>query len=168
VGTAYLSLGSNQDALLHLPRALAELRDRFGALRVSPLYRTPAVGFDGPEFLNAAVAMESDLEPVELDAWLHALEDEHGRRRDVPRFSDRPLDIDIVFYDQRVLRGPGNLEIPRPELRHAFVLKPLVDLAPDFTVPGDGRTLAQLWNAHSERERPPQTVPWPEKQGCRE
>jgi 2-amino-4-hydroxy-6-hydroxymethyldihydropteridine diphosphokinase len=161
VGTAYLSLGSNQDALEHLPRALEELRARFGALRVSPLYRTPAVGFEGPDFYNAAVALESELEPVELDAWLHALEDAHGRRRDVPRFSNRPLDIDIVFYDQRVLRGPGNLEIPRPELRHAFVLKPLADIAPDFTVPGDGRTLAQLWNEHSERKRPPPAVDWP-------
>jgi 2-amino-4-hydroxy-6-hydroxymethyldihydropteridine diphosphokinase len=161
VGTAYLSLGSNQRALEHLPRALEELGARFGKLLVSPLYRTPAVGFEGPDFYNAAVALESDLEPVELDAWLHALEDAHGRRRDVPRFSDRPLDIDIVFYDQRVLRGPGNLEIPRPELRHAFVLKPLADIAPDFEVPGDGRTLAQLWNEHPDRDRPPPALAWP-------
>jgi 2-amino-4-hydroxy-6-hydroxymethyldihydropteridine diphosphokinase len=168
VGTAYLSLGSNEQPLEHLPRALRELRARFGTLRVSPLYRTPAVGFDGPDFLNAAVILDTDMEPAELDAWLHALEDAHGRRRDVPRFSDRPLDIDIVFYDQRVLRGPGNLEIPRPELRHAFVLKPLADLAPAFTVPGDGRTLAQLWNAHAERERPPQAVAWPPEAGCQE
>ena len=161
MGHAYLSLGSNQRALEHLPRALGELSARFGELQVSPLYRTPAVGFEGPDFYNAAVLLESDLEPVALDAWLHALEDAHGRRRDVPRFSDRPLDIDIVFYDQRVLRGPGNLEIPRPELRHAFVLKPLADIAPGFIVPGDGRTLAQLWNAHPEHERPPPTVPWP-------
>ena len=166
MGTAYLSLGSNQHALDHLPRALAELRTRFGELRVSPLYRTPAVGFEGPDFYNAAVVLESDLEPVELDAWLHALEDAHGRRRDVPRFSDRPLDIDIVFYDQRVLRGPGNLEIPRPELRHAFVLKPLADIAPGFTVPGDGRSLAQLWNEHPEGNRPPPSFDWPESGGA--
>jgi 2-amino-4-hydroxy-6-hydroxymethyldihydropteridine diphosphokinase len=144
-----------------LPRALDELRARFGELRVSPLYRTPAVGFEGPDFLNAAVLMESDLEPEPLDAWLHALEDAHGRRRDVPRFSDRPLDIDIVFYDQRVLRGPGHLELPRPELRHAFVLKPLADLAPGFTVPGDGRTLAQLWQSHPGHASPPERVAWP-------
>jgi 2-amino-4-hydroxy-6-hydroxymethyldihydropteridine diphosphokinase len=168
MGTAYLSLGSNQQPLEHLPRALRELRARFGELRVSPLYRTPAVGFEGPDFLNAAVLLETDMEPEELDAWLHALEDAHGRRRDLPRFSDRPLDIDIVFYDQRVLRGPGNLQLPRPELRHAFVLKPLADLAPGFIVPGDGRTLAQLWNAHSEHGRPPQTVEWPAQAGCRE
>ena len=167
MGTAYLSLGSNQQPLEHLPRALAELRARFGAVRVSALYRTPAVGFEGPDFLNAAVILETSLGPAGLNDWLHALEDAHGRRRDVPRFSDRPLDIDIVFYDQRVLRGPGHLEIPRPELRHAFVLKPLVDLAPGFTVPGDGRTLAQLWNAHPEHDRPPATVDWPADEGCR-
>jgi 2-amino-4-hydroxy-6-hydroxymethyldihydropteridine diphosphokinase len=150
MGLAYLSLGSNQDPERHLPRALDELRARFGALRASPWYRTPAVGFDGPDFVNGAAIVESDLDPVALDAWLHALEDAHGRRRDLPRFSSRPLDIDIVFYDQLVLRGPGHLEIPRPELRHAFVLKPLADIAPEFHDPLGGKTLAQLWAAHPE------------------
>ena len=163
--TAYLSLGSNQQPLEHLPRALAEMRAHFGRLRVSPLYRTPAVGFEGPDFLNAAVILETSLGPEVLDDWLHALEDAHGRRRDLPRFSDRPLDIDIVFYEQLQLRGPGNLEIPRPELRHAFVLKPLADLAPEFRVPGDGRTLGELWRAHPEFAQPPETVPWPDAAG---
>ena len=151
MGTAYLSLGSNLDALEHLPRALEELGARFGKLLVSPLYRTPAVGFEGPDFYNAAVVLHTDLEPEELDAWLHALEDAHGRRRDVPRFSDRPLDIDIVFYDDVVFRGPGNLQVPRPELRHAFVLQPLAEIAPDFRDPVSGRTLAQLWAEHPDR-----------------
>jgi 2-amino-4-hydroxy-6-hydroxymethyldihydropteridine diphosphokinase len=161
VALAYLSLGSNQDAEAHLARAARELRERFGELRLSPLYRTPAVGFEGADFLNAAAIVETDLDPVALDAWLHALEDAHGRRRDVPRFSDRPLDIDIVFYDDIELQGPGNLQIPRPELRHAFVLKPLAELAPDYRVPGDGRTLEQLWRAHPEHDSPPQALPWP-------
>jgi 2-amino-4-hydroxy-6-hydroxymethyldihydropteridine diphosphokinase len=159
--TAYLSLGSNQDPEAHLARAARELRERFGDLRLSPLYRTPAIGFEGADFLNAAAIVETELDPLALDAWLHALEDAHGRRRDLPRFSDRPLDIDLVFYDQLVLKGPGHLELPRPELRHAFVLKPLVDLAPDFRVPGDGRRLAELWEAHPEHARPPLALPWP-------
>ena len=161
--TAYLSLGSNQQPLEHLPLALAQLEARFGQLRVSPLYRTPAVGFEGPDFLNAAVIIDTSLGPAGLNDWLHALEDAHGRRRDVPRFSDRPLDIDIVFYENLQARGAGNLEVPRPELRHAFVLKPLYDLAPDFRVPGDGRTLAELWRAHPEFASPPATVPWPDE-----
>jgi 2-amino-4-hydroxy-6-hydroxymethyldihydropteridine diphosphokinase len=147
---AYLSLGSNQDAERHLRQALRELHARFGAVIVSPVYRTAAVGYAGPDFLNCAAIIESDLDPVALDAWLHALEDAHGRRRDQPRFSDRPLDIDIVFFDDLVMRGTGNLQIPRPELRHAFVLQPLADIAPDFRDPQSGMPLATLWSQHAD------------------
>jgi 2-amino-4-hydroxy-6-hydroxymethyldihydropteridine diphosphokinase len=142
---AYLSLGSNVDPDVHLARAIDELRERFGDVVVSDWLRTPAVGFTGPDFLNAAAIVETDLDIVELDAWLHQLEDAHGRRRDVPRYSDRPLDIDIVFFDDRVFRGPGNLQVPRPELQHAFVLAPLAQIAPGFRDPVSGRTLAELW-----------------------
>ena len=148
---AYLSLGSNLEPERHLARAVEELRARFGDVVVSDLLRTPAVGFEGPDFLNAAAIIETDLGIVELDAWLHALEDAHGRRRDVPRFSDRPLDIDVVFYDDMIFRGPGNLQVPRPELQHAFVLRPLAEIAPDFRDPVSGRTLAQLWAEHPDR-----------------
>jgi 2-amino-4-hydroxy-6-hydroxymethyldihydropteridine diphosphokinase len=143
---AYLSLGSNLDAERHLEQAVGELRERFGEVIVSPWLRTPAVGFEGPDFLNGAAIVDTDLGIVELDAWLHALEDAHGRRRDVPRFSDRPLDIDIVFYDDLVFRGPGNLQVPRPELKHAFVLQPLAQVAPGFRDPVSGKTLAELWD----------------------
>ena len=148
MGRAYLSLGSNQDPERHLPQAVEELRARFGAVIASPWYRTAAVGFEGPDFVNGAAILDSDLDPVALDAWLHALEDAHGRRRDQPRFSSRTLDIDIVFYDDLVLRGPGHLEIPRPDVRHAFVLKPLADIAPEFRDPVVGKTLAELWTEH--------------------
>ena len=161
MGTAYLSLGSNQDALAHLSRARAELEARFPGARFSPLYRTPAVGFDGADFLNAGAVIDSDLDVVALDAWLHGLEDAHGRRRDMPRFSDRPLDIDIVFFDALVFRGPGNLQVPRPELQHAFVQKPLVDLAPGFRDPASGHTLGELWEAHPGAAAPPLAVEWP-------
>ena len=80
--------------------------------------------------LNAAAVIDSDLDPQALNAWLHALEDAHGRDRSGPRFGDRPLDIDIVFYDALVLSGPGHLQLPRDELRHAFVLRPLAELDP--------------------------------------
>lgn len=144
---AYLSLGSNLEPLRHLAAALDELRARFGPLTVSPAYRTPAVGFDGPGFVNLAVGLDTELSPLALNDWLHALEDRHGRRRDVPRFSDRTLDVDIVFYDALVTEGPGHLQIPRDELRHAFVLKPIVDIAPDFVHPVSGRRMAELWDA---------------------
>ncbi len=149
---ACLSLGSNIEPEANLRSAIATLRARFGETRVSQVYRTRAVGFDGGDFLNAAAVVETDLEPEALDTWLHALEDAHGRDRSGPRFGDRPLDIDIVFYDDLVMEGAGSLRIPRPELRHAFVLKPLADIAPDFVDPKSGRTLAALWAHSPERE----------------
>ena len=151
-GRAYLSLGSNVEPERHLRSAIDALRARFGDVVLSPAYRTPAVGFDGPDFVNAAAIIDSDLEPQPLNDWLHALEDAHGRDRSGPRFSDRTLDIDIVLFDDRVLDGDGHLRIPRPELKHAFVLRPLADIAPDVVVPGTGRTLAQLWAAHPDRD----------------
>jgi len=142
---AWLSLGSNLEPERHLRAALVELRARFGAIVQSPTYRFPAIGFDGPDFLNLAVGIDTDLEPAALDAWLHALEDRHGRRRDGPRFSSRTLDVDIVLLGDRIVAGPGHLQIPRKELAEAFVLKPLVDIAPDLREPVSARTLAQLW-----------------------
>ena len=157
MGKAYLSLGSNVSPEQNLSAAVRALRERFGTLLVSPIYRTTAVGFDGPDFLNAAL-LDSDLGVHELNDWLHALEDAHGRDRSGPRFGDRPLDIDIVFFDELVTEGAGNLRLPRPELKHAFVLKPLVDIAPDFIDPLSGKTLAELWAQSPERGVPMQLV----------
>jgi 2-amino-4-hydroxy-6-hydroxymethyldihydropteridine diphosphokinase len=141
----YLSLGSNQEPHRYLRAALDELRARFGAVDVSPAYRSAAVGFDGADFINLAVGMDTDLSPTALNDWLHALEDRHGRRRDVPRYADRTLDLDIVLYDDLVTQGDGHLDIPRKELKHAFVLKPIADIAPALRHPVNGRTMAQLW-----------------------
>lgn len=141
----YLSLGSNQEPHRYLRAALDELRARFGTLDVSPAYRSASVGFDGADFVNLAVGMDTDLAPAALNDWLHALEDRHGRRRDVPRYADRTLDVDIVLYDDLVTQGPGHLDIPRKELKHAFVLKPIADIAPDLRHPVNGKTMGELW-----------------------
>ena len=158
----YLSLGSNLEPRRHLPAALRELRKHFGELLVSPAYRSTAVGFDGAEFVNLAAGLDTELSPAALNDWLHALEDRHGRRRDVPRYSDRTLDIDIVFYDDRVLDGPGHLQVPRNELQHAFVLRPIVDIAPEFRHPVSGQSMAELWAAFPAQAEPLRVESLPE------
>ena len=123
-----LSLGSNIDPERHLRLALDELRSMFGEAVVSPAYRTAAVGFDGAPFVNNAAAIRTTLPLEGLEAWLHALEDRHGRDRSGPRLSDRTLDVDVVFYGDHVLREGERVRIPRPELKHAFVLRPIACL----------------------------------------
>ncbi|MGV8922844.1 MAG: 2-amino-4-hydroxy-6-hydroxymethyldihydropteridine diphosphokinase [Thermomonas sp.] len=147
---AYLSLGSNIDAAVNLGSAISALRTRFGGMTLSQAYVFPAVGFDGCDFLNAAAIIDSDLDPHALNDWLHALEDAHGRDRGGPRYGNRTLDIDIVFYDDLVLEGPGHLQIPRDELQHAFVLKPLAEIAPDYVDPRSEKALHELWRTHPD------------------
>ena len=154
----YLSLGSNIEPETHLRAAIDALHAQFGDLHLSSVYRTQAVGFEGPAFLNLAIGLDTDWTPLQLDRWLHALEDKQGRRRDVERYSSRTLDIDIVLFGDQVVEGPGHLQIPRDELKYAFVLAPLVEIAPDAVHPGSRQTMAVLWNAHPQRDAPREIV----------
>ncbi|HET7063931.1 MAG TPA: 2-amino-4-hydroxy-6-hydroxymethyldihydropteridine diphosphokinase [Rudaea sp.] len=141
----YLSLGSNIGPGKNLRAAIGDLQAKFGRIVVSPAYRFPAVGFAGPDFVNLAVGIDTDLDAFALNDWLHALEDRHGRRRDVPRYSSRTLDIDIILYGHRVIKGAGNLEVPRAELMQTFVLQPLADIAPDALHPTLHKSIGELW-----------------------
>ena len=158
----YLSLGSNVEPKRYLPAAIAALREHFGDLVVSPAYRSKSVGFDGADFVNLAVGLDTGMSPEALNDWLHALEDRHGRRRDVPRYADRTLDIDIVLYDTLVIDGPGHLQIPRDELQHAFVLRPLADIAPHVRHPRSGMSMAELWAAFPAQREPLTVEPLPD------
>ena len=155
---AYLSLGSNVEPERHLRAAIDALRERFGDVVLSPVYRVPAVGFEGPDFLNAAAIIDSDLDPFALAGWLRELERDNGRLRTSVKFSDRTLDVDLVYFDDLVLDVP-DLQLPRPELRHAFVLRPLAEIAPDFVDPVRGVTLRELWGAHPDHDVPLVVVP---------
>lgn len=154
----YLSLGSNLEPQRYLRAAIAELREKFGDITVSPAYRSQSVGFDGADFINLAVGLDTTLSPDALNEWLHALEDRHGRRRDVPRYADRTLDVDIVLYETLVTCGAGNLQIPRKELQHAFVLCPMADIAPDLRHPLTGQSMAELWAAFPGGREPLELV----------
>jgi 2-amino-4-hydroxy-6-hydroxymethyldihydropteridine diphosphokinase len=142
---AYLGLGSNVDARANIHSGIAALRASFGEVALSPIYRAPAVGFSGDDFINLVARIETGLGPLELRDFLHALEDHYGRDRSQPKFSDRTLDIDILLYDDLYLLSPL-LEIPRDEiLTAAHVLRPLADLAPDLRHPVLRRGMAELW-----------------------
>jgi len=152
LSAVYLGIGSNVDAENHVRAGLSELRQKFGTVRISPVYRSTAVGFDGDDFLNLVACVETELQPLQLKQWLNELENRYGRLRDVAKFSDRTLDIDILLYDDLYVRLP-ELSLPRGEILHfAHVLKPLADLAPDLVHPVIRQTIAQLW-ADFEGER---------------
>ena len=154
MSTAYLSLGSNVNARSNIVAGITALREAFNNVRLSPAYQTRAVGFDGDDFINLTASIETTLQPLELKQFLNELEDRHGRARNVAKFSDRTLDVDILLYDDLYLVSPA-IEIPRAEIMvFTHVLKPLADLAPNLLHPVCGITIAEIWQAHSAKGTP--------------
>ena len=143
----FLSLGSNIEHQRYITAALDALADQFGRLLISSVYESVSVGFDGDNFYNLVVGIDTELSVGELSAYLKALEDQNGRRRDCPRFSARTLDIDILTYDNLIGTEDGIL-LPRQEiLDNAFVLWPLAELAPDERHPVVGVNYGELWRS---------------------
>ncbi len=141
----YLGLGSNLDAERHIAAGFAALRRQFGEVLCSPVYRSPAVGFSGDDFLNAAARIRTDWPVGRLKDWLTELENAHGRDRTQPKFSDRSLDIDILLHGDKGGEHDG-LFLPREEvLEYAHVLKPLADIAPGLRHPVTGLCFAEHW-----------------------
>jgi 2-amino-4-hydroxy-6-hydroxymethyldihydropteridine diphosphokinase len=141
VSVAYVGLGANlDDPARHVRGALDELAalPRTRLLRRSSLYRSAPVGYAAqPEFVNAVAALETALDPEALLAELQAIEARHGRRRSF-RDAPRTLDLDLLLYDDAV-RSTAALTLPHPRMHErAFVLAPLVEIAPEVAVPGRG------------------------------
>ena len=142
---AWLGLGSNVNADTHIRAGIRELEKDFENVTLSPVYASTAVGFEGDDFINLVARVETDMHPLDLRDYLRQLEDRFGRKRDVAKFSDRSLDIDILLYDDLVLLSPV-LEIPRAEiLKFSHVLKPLADLEPGLIHPTELRSMSDIW-----------------------
>ena len=143
----YVSLGSNLGDRSGSLREAQRMLDELDGVRVtatSDSYETEPVGrADQPAFLNVAVEIETDLEPLEL---LDAVKDIERRLGRVPsgRWGPRTIDIDIILWGDRVM-DTDRLMLPHKEFRRrAFVLAPLADIAPDAVDPVTGKTVAQL------------------------
>lgn len=145
MASVYLSLGSNIAPEENLRLGTRELRHHYGALRMSNVYRSEAVGFEGPDFLNLVVGFESDDSPASINELIESIHDKAGRSRGSNRYSSRPLDIDLLLYDDRVMEE-GRLRLPRGDvLKYSFVLGPLAEIAPEFVHPETGLSIATHW-----------------------
>jgi 2-amino-4-hydroxy-6-hydroxymethyldihydropteridine diphosphokinase len=141
-----IALGSNLgDRRAHLDWAIGQLASHLSELRASSFHETAPVDVEGPQplYLNAAVVGDTALAPRALLDLLLDLERARGRTRPARR-APRTLDLDLIFYGDRVIDEPG-LIVPHPEFhRRAFVLDPLAEIAPDWRDPRTGKTVAQL------------------------
>lgn len=161
----YLGLGSNLgDRRVNICRALELLAERVAVEQVSSLYETEPWGYkEQPTFLNAVCRVTTDLTPRDLLALVKDIERQMGR---APSFRNapRPIDIDILLYDNRVVAEP-DLSVPHPRLvERAFVLMPLAEIAPELVHPQEGKTMKQMASRakgketvrpHVDPEQPP-------------
>ncbi len=145
-----LSIGSNIDAARNIRAAVKLLRAEFGPLRLSTVYESEAVGFDGENFLNLAAVAHCELGLAEVLDVLKRLENQLGRDRAQPKFSGRTMDVDILFYGDASGEECG-LTLPRGEITdNAFVLLPLSELLPDAVHQPTQLSYAQLWQRYDK------------------
>jgi len=147
MATIYIGVGSNLDnPLQHVRQTIAELGKlsecRF--LAASGLYKSPPLTSpltsplappSQPDYINAVVAIETERDALSLLDELQAIEREHGRVRDGERWGPRPLDLDVLLIDDKIINH-ARLIIPHPGLHErSFVLYPLQEIAPDLSIP---------------------------------
>jgi len=144
--TVFISVGSNIEREKHIRAGISALKDYFGALSLSSVYESDAVGFDGNPFLNLIVAFESEESPAQVDLMLDNIEKQNGRTSEQKKFNPRTLDLDLVLYGNHISEDPS-LEIPRDEItRYAFVLEPLAEIAGELKHPLTNESYSELWN----------------------
>jgi 2-amino-4-hydroxy-6-hydroxymethyldihydropteridine diphosphokinase len=144
---AYLSLGSNIAPEQNLPAAVRELEHYGNVVSVSNVWQTPPEGdVHQPDFLNAAVLLETDLSAEQVrQTMIPAVEQALARVRDpANRNAPRTIDVDLSLFNSETL-SIGGRKIPDPDvLTRAFVAVPLAELDPDYVHPEAGRTLAEI------------------------
>ncbi|RPH52009.1 MAG: 2-amino-4-hydroxy-6-hydroxymethyldihydropteridine diphosphokinase [Desulfobacteraceae bacterium] len=155
--TAYISAGSNiGDKLLNCKKGISDLAGSGAAVikAWSRFYKTSPVDYkDQDWFVNAAVKIETELDPSDLLKEMFSIQTKAGRRFDTVRFGPRILDLDIILYDSAIVNSPG-LTIPHPRMhKRRFVLEPLCDIDPAVVHPVLKKNLKCLLDSLDDDEQ---------------
>jgi len=154
MATVYVGLGSNIDPENNLHLGVRALRERYGELQLSAVYRNGAVGFDGDDFLNLVAEFESDDSPQVICEQIELIHNLSGRDRESGKWEARQLDIDLLLYNDLIV-DERPVRIPRRDvLKYSFVLRPLAELAPGLVHPVTGRTMLDHWQEFDATSHP--------------
>lgn len=143
----FIGVGSNEgERLRHISNAIRALAatPQIQVVQMAMILETEAVGPPQPAYFNTVVEIETDREPLDLLRALQQIERHLGRRPSAQRWGPRPIDLDLLLYEDRVIERPG-LSIPHPRMpERRFVLEPLAQLAPEIVHPVLRRTVKEL------------------------
>ncbi|KJG01794.1 2-amino-4-hydroxy-6-hydroxymethyldihydropteridine diphosphokinase [Photobacterium angustum] len=153
--TAYISIGSNIEREYHLKAGLDAVKTLASKWRMSRIFEAEPVGFDGDNFFNAVIEIQTSLSLSALQSQLKEIERQLGRPAHAVKNQSRTIDLDLLLYGDAVSDALPSL--PRSDIyRFAFVLWPLSELNPDLVIPQETQTLAQLWQNFSQQQ-----ILWP-------
>ena len=151
----YLSLGSNLgNKFENLQLAVNAIFEEIGAIKkIAPIFETPAMDFEGKDFLNCVIQVESNQSAGHILDAILSIETKLGRvREEKVGYSSRSIDIDMLFYDDEII-NTEDLIIPHPEIQNRkFVLAPLVVLSPDFIHPTLNKSTSELLEVTSDSD----------------
>ena len=147
----YLGIGSNIGREINIRGGLTALKSLYGQLQISSVYESKTLGFDGDDFYNLVVGLNTALAVDDLARQLREVEYQFGRSRNEIRYSSRTLDIDLLLFADLVC---DKHHVPRSDITEfGFVLKPLCELAPDLIHPVNGETMSELWKNFDASEQ---------------
>ena len=144
----YLSIGSNKgNRSVLINKAIDEIEKKIGKIiSRSSIYQSKSWGFDSNDFYNLSLLIDTDIEPKSLLINLKKIEKSMGREDIDGSYSDRFIDIDILFYDNIIIDSE-DLKIPHPKIEiRKFVLIPMLEIADDYVHPILNKTIRQLNN----------------------
>ena len=141
----FVGIGTNINKEHNLRSCLKTLQQIFRNIIKSSVYQSAAVGFEGADFYNMVVSLETTLTPSSVNRVFFEIEKKHGRKRSKNQFVSRELDLDQLLYDDLIVDKKG-VHLPHKDLnKHAYILKPMAEIAGDLVHPKIDIRFSELW-----------------------
>ena len=150
----FFGIGSNIKPEENIVLAVREIKNIFDHVIVSPVYKNKSVGFEGDDFLNLVVSCSTKMNVYEVSDFIEQVHNLSGRERKSNKYLSRTLDIDLLMFGDHIIQD-SKVHIPRDDiLKYSFVLKPLVDIAPESIHPITKTSFSELWDKMDKAENP--------------
>ena len=150
----FFGIGSNINPEENITLAVREIKNIFDDVIVSPVYKNKSVGFEGSDFLNLVVSCSTKLSVYEVNDFIEQVHNLSGRERQSNKYLSRTLDIDLLMFGDNIIED-DKIHIPRDDiLKYTFVLRPLVDIAPESIHPITQSSFLDHWERMDKSENP--------------